>query len=228
MVYVYIRFNRPLTFFYDTIYMKVAIYVRVSKYDGSQDVTRQISDLTEFANSKNWEVVEVVQENISGRRKKREGTEKLINLARSNRIKKVLIHEVSRLGRNISDVFRTVEALTENKVSVFDLNTQQETLDRNGDKSHFATVLLPVMAGMSETWVRDHSKRIKSGLKQAKKKGFKLGRPPLKKFKNEDEVLYQLQIGTSLRKTAEVCAVGKDTVIKVKKKHIDKLDQTTF
>jgi DNA invertase Pin-like site-specific DNA recombinase len=81
--------------------MKTAIYTRVSKTDGSQDVARQVADLREFAKSQNWEIVFEVEEKISGRRTVRSGTQKLINLARSNQIQKVLIHEISRLGRNV-------------------------------------------------------------------------------------------------------------------------------
>jgi selenophosphate synthetase-related protein len=42
--------------------MKTALYTRVSKTDGSQDVARQVNDLREFAKSQNWEVVFEVEE----------------------------------------------------------------------------------------------------------------------------------------------------------------------
>lgn len=115
--------------------VKTAIYTRVSKTDGSQDVARQVADLREFAKSQNWEVVAEVEEKISGHRTGRNGTQKLINLARSNQIQKVLIHEISRLGRNVCDVYNTVEELAKNKVSVYDFNQKQETLDENFQKT---------------------------------------------------------------------------------------------
>jgi DNA invertase Pin-like site-specific DNA recombinase len=72
--------------------LKTAIYTRISKSDGSQDISRQINDLQEFAKSQNWEVVCIVEEKISGRRTGRSGTQKLINLARSNQIQKVYFY----------------------------------------------------------------------------------------------------------------------------------------
>ena len=175
--------------------MKTALYTRVSKTDGSQDVQRQINDLKEFTKSQNWEVVFEIEEKISGRRTARSGTQKLINLARSNQIQKVLIHDISRLGRNVCDVYNTVEELAKNKVSVYDFNQRQETLDANFQKTTFACLILPLLAGMAEEWMKQHVFRIKSGLKNAKAKGQKLGRPKATKLKKEDEIMKLINQG---------------------------------
>jgi DNA invertase Pin-like site-specific DNA recombinase len=132
---------------------KICIYTRISKSDGSQDIARQVYDLREFAKLQNWQIVEEIEEKISGRKTGRSGTAKLINLAKSNQIQKVLIHEISRLGRNVCDVYNTVEELAKNKVSVFDFNQKQETLDNNFQKTTFACLILPLLAGMSEEWM---------------------------------------------------------------------------
>lgn len=174
---------------------KICIYTRVSKADGSQDVARQVADLREFAKAQNWEVVFEVEEKISGRRTRRSGTQKLINLARSNQIQKVLIHEISRLGRNVCDVYNTVEELANNKVSVYDFNQRQETLDANFQKTTFACLILPLLAGMAEEWMKQHVFRIKSGLKNARAKGVTLGRPKAVKFKKEDEIMKLINQG---------------------------------
>jgi DNA invertase Pin-like site-specific DNA recombinase len=175
--------------------MKTLIYARVSKSDGSQDVERQLVELRELAKKNDWQVVEEVVENISGRKVRRQGTEKVINLARSNQIQKVLVHEISRLGRNLADVVRTVEELCKCKVSIYDLNQNQETLDEYFQKTTFANLIIPVLAGLGEEWVRQHSYRIKSGLKLAREKGGKLGRPKATKLKKEDEITKLLQQG---------------------------------
>lgn len=175
--------------------MQTLIYARVSKSDGSQDVERQIVELREFAKKQNWQVVEEIVENISGRRVKKAGTENIINLARGNKIQKVLVHEISRLGRNLVDVVMMVEELCKCKVSVYDLSQNQETLDENHQKTIFANLIMPVLAGLGEEWVRQHSYRIKSGLKLAKEKGKKLGRPKATKLKKEDEIIKLLKQG---------------------------------
>ena len=98
--------------------MQTLIYARVSKSDSSQDVERRLVELGEFAKKQNWQIAFEVVENISGRKVRRQGTEKIINLARSNQIQKVLVHEISRLGRNLAYVMRTVEELCKYKVSI--------------------------------------------------------------------------------------------------------------
>ena len=204
--------------------MKVAIYVRVSKSDGSQNVQRQIDDLEKFCSENNWEIVLRVSENISGRKRKREGTEQLINAARSNRIQKVVIHSVHRLGRNQFDMFRTCELLIEAKCSLYVVQDRQETLDSNFNKTQYAIFILPLLAGYAEQWIKDHSFSVKSGLKRAVKNGKKLGRPPGQKIKKEDEILGLLLQGKSLRKIQRTVSVARGTVIAVKKKFAGRLE----
>jgi len=74
----------------------LAIHARVSTAGQNQE--RQILDLEAFPKKMNWKVVEVIVEKISGKKTKRVATEKLIRLARGNRIVKVLTHEATRTG----------------------------------------------------------------------------------------------------------------------------------
>jgi DNA invertase Pin-like site-specific DNA recombinase len=46
--------------------MKVAIYVRVSKSDGSQNPDRQIDELKKFCKKKKWSPTEIIIENVTG------------------------------------------------------------------------------------------------------------------------------------------------------------------
>ena len=55
--------------------MKVAIYVRVSKLDGSQNPDKQIDELKKFCKKKKWSPTEIIIENVTGRKLKRQGTD---------------------------------------------------------------------------------------------------------------------------------------------------------
>ena len=175
--------------------MKIALYIRISKADGSQNTSRQFNQLRSFAKEQGWKIIEEIEEHVSGKKTNRSGTQKLINLAKSNQIQKILIHEVSRLGRNACDTYNTVEELAKYKVSVFDYNQRQETLDSNYQKTIYANIILPVLAGLSEQWLQEHTYRIKSGLEQARLKGVKIGRPKKEKSKKEDEILRIRKLG---------------------------------
>ncbi len=197
--------------------MKVALYCRVSKSDGTQSADRQVMDLRKYASEKGWMIVEEVVEHISGTITKRSGTTKLINLAKSNQIQKVLVHEISRLGRNIADVFNTIEELTNAKVSVYDLRQNQETLDENYNKTVYASLILPVLAGLNEEWIRQHRYRIKSGLERARATGKKLGRPKSIKVKKQEQIIECFKKGLSYRKIAKELGIAVATILKVKK-----------
>src|SRR5438309_209143 len=89
----------------------VAILVRVST--SKQETARQVHELTAYANSKDYKVVDICEETISGdsTSDERTGLQPIEQLAASGKIKKVLVHEVSRLARRNSVAHRFVEAL---------------------------------------------------------------------------------------------------------------------
>src|ERR1700736_6305019 len=89
----------------------VAILVRVSTQ--KQETARQISELRQYADSKKYEVFEVCQETISGSAEdgERHGLRRAEQLAREGKIKKVLVHEISRIARKNSVAHRFVETL---------------------------------------------------------------------------------------------------------------------
>ena len=97
----------------------VVILVRVST--NKQETTRQISELQAYADGKGYEVVEICRETISGRAEEadRHGLHRAEELARAGTVKKVLVHEISRLGRKNSVAHRFVEALEECCVSLY-------------------------------------------------------------------------------------------------------------
>lgn len=78
----------------------VAIFGRVSTL--GQEFDRQVSDLTKVADKLGYEVVEVITEKISGAKsnEERKGVQQLIKSAKAGNFQKVLVSEVSRLGRS--------------------------------------------------------------------------------------------------------------------------------
>ena len=80
----------------------VAILVRVST--AKQETARQISELRQYADGKGYEVLEVCEETISGSvgDDERHGLHRAAQLARDGHIKKVLVHEISRIARRNS------------------------------------------------------------------------------------------------------------------------------
>ena len=104
----------------------VAILVRVST--AKQDTARQISELRQYADGKGYDVIEVCQETISGSAEdhERDGLRRAEQLAREGKIKKVLVHEISRIACKNSVAHRFVETLEECGVSVLATRNQSK------------------------------------------------------------------------------------------------------
>ncbi|WP_293692607.1 recombinase family protein, partial [Spirosoma sp. 48-14] len=91
---------------------QAVIFVRVSKKE--QDYHRQLEDLRAVAQTQSAHVVTEISEKISGVRTNQErgGIQELLQLCRQGTIHKVLVCEVSRLGRSTVEVLQVVEELT--------------------------------------------------------------------------------------------------------------------
>ena len=200
----------------------VAILVRVST--SKQETDRQIQELQDHAKSQGYEVVEILRETISGKadQSEREGLIRCEELARAGKIKKVLVHEVSRIARRNSIAHKFVETMEDLGVSVFWKAQGLETLLPNGKRSHAAGIMLAIMAEAARNEVEVLSMRVRSGLAQAKRNGVTLGRPvgssiPVEMFlKKHSDIARLLKSDHSVRNTAKITGKGVSTVQRVK------------
>lgn len=184
-----------------------------------------MSELKAHAASKGWEVVAVCEElGVSGRADEsdRHGLQAALELAQAGKVKKVLVHEVSRLARRNSIVHRFVESLEEVGVSLYWHQQGVETLLASGKRNPAASVMLALLAEMARNETETLRERINSGLAEARRQGRKLGRPEgtgldasdlLEKHK---DVVRQLKSGQSVRNTAKITGKGASTVQRVK------------
>lgn len=92
---------------------KVVIFARVSSTNGTQDYERQINDLQTLASANNWTVEAIFAEKVSGAKKNTERTElmNMIDYINSHNIDKVIVTELSRLGRDTLQVLQAIEIL---------------------------------------------------------------------------------------------------------------------
>lgn len=200
----------------------VAILVRVST--SKQETDRQIQELEDHAKAQGYKVVEILRETISGKadQTEREGLIRCEELARTGKIKKVLVHEVSRIARRNSIAHKFVETMEDLGVSVYWKAQNLETLLPNGKRSHAAGIMLAIMAEAARNEVEVLSMRVRSGLAQAKRNGVKLGRPigssiPVEMFlKKHSDIVRLLKNGHSVRNTAKITGKSFSTVQRVK------------
>ncbi len=201
----------------------VAILVRVST--AKQETARQVSELKTYAASKDWNVIAVCEElGVSGRADEsdRHGLQAVLELAKAGKIKKVLVHEVSRLARRNSIVHQFVESLEEVGVSLYWHQQGVETLMASGKRNPAASVMLALLAEMARNETETLRERINSGLAEARRQGRKLGRPEgtgleaAELLEKHKDIVKQLKAGQSVRNTAKITSKGASTVQRVK------------
>ena len=203
--------------------LPVAILVRVST--SKQETSRQVSELREVAKTRGWRVVAVCEESgVSGgaHEDERHGLQDVVELATAGKIKKVLVHEVSRLGRRNSIVHKFVETLEELRVSLYWHAQGIETLLANGKRNPAASIMLALLAEMARNETETLRERINSGLAEARRKGVKLGRPAgsgydaARLLAEHKDIVKALKAGQSVRNAAKITGKGASTVQRVK------------
>jgi DNA invertase Pin-like site-specific DNA recombinase len=200
---------------------KALIYVRVSKTN--MDYERQISDLKEYASRMNYEVIEVISEKVSGSLKisHREGLQRVLKLAEEGAYQKLLVSEVSRIGRT-SEVHTVIEMLSTYKVSIFIGNYSMETLDKDGKPNSMIGFIMTMLAEFSRIEKETLVQRIQSGLEQARREGKTLGRrkdsiKSKTQYLNEyKSVIRLIKRNLSLREIASLSGISVNTVRKLK------------
>ncbi|MBK1883674.1 recombinase family protein [Luteolibacter pohnpeiensis] len=199
----------------------VAILVRVST--AKQETDRQISELQQVAEAKGWTVIETVKEHgVSGSSQVRPGLDRVLELAEAGKIRKILVHEVSRIARRNSIAHTFLDQLEDLKVSLYWHAQGIETLLPNGRRNPGAGIMFSLLAEMARAEKETLVERINSGLAEARRKGKTLGRPVGSSMDakaliaKHDDIARAVRAGKSLRDIAARTGKGLATVKRVK------------
>ena len=208
---------------------KAVIYARVSSQNDRQDTTRQVNDLKRFALSQDMEIVKTFEEHISGAKKleEREILTQCLDCCKNNSVKYLLISELSRLGRSTLQVLRSLEILHEAKVCVYIQNIGLYSLQPNGEVNPVASIMITILAEMSNIERGNIQYRLNSGRQQYINRGGKLGRrkgsikTAEQKKEEYKEVISLLKRGYSIRNVAKLTGFSIQTVQTVKNQFVN-------
>lgn len=204
------------------------IYARVSSVSDRQDTTRQVQDLQSYADKHDLKVEKVFEEHISGAKKleERQVLQECITYCIEHSVRFLLLSELSRLGRSTLQVLRSLEKLHEAKVSVFIQNLGIYSLLDDGRVNPIASILITVLAEMSNIERSNIQYRLNSGRAQYIANGGKLGRKV--GYRKDSEQLRDeyknaialLRKGYSVRAVAKLEGVSPTTIQKIKSEFI--------
>jgi DNA invertase Pin-like site-specific DNA recombinase len=151
---------------------RVALYARISTSNHGQDVTMQTRELREYVGRRGWTVAgEYVDVGISGTKDRRPELDKLMADALRRRFDSVIVWKFDRFARSVSHLLRalvTFQALGIHFVSL------SESLDTSTPAGKMVFTVLGAVAELERSLIVE---RVKAGLRNAKAKGKRLGRP---------------------------------------------------
>lgn len=102
---------------------------------------------------------------------------KIIELAKVGKITDVQVCSIDRLGRNLGDILKTVEFLTEHKVNLYIEDQGLNTMIKSeGKPNPTAKLIIDVMASVYEFERKIINERMQQGREIAKAKGKYKGR----------------------------------------------------
>ena len=208
---------------YITIMIKTVIFARVST--SSQEYERQVNELMVLANGNAWSVEAVFAEKVSGAKSNSERAEliRMVNYIENNHIDKVLVSELSRLGRDTLQVLEVIEMLNSIGISLYIQNYNIETLTKEGKVNAMSQFLITILAEVARMERKTIRERVESGYKNFRANGGKVGRKvgstKSKERKQQEyaKVIRSLRAGKSIRDTAMICSVSISTVQRIKK-----------
>lgn len=201
--------------------MDVVIFGRVSTL--IQDYDRQVNELTAICTQRGWTVRSVFTEKISGAKKNTERKElsKMIDYIKAQHIDKVLVTELSRLGRDTLQVLQVIETLNDMKVSLYIQNYNIETLNDDGNVNAMSQFLITILAEIARMERKTIRERMSSGYKNYREQGGIVGRKQ-GYIKSDDQMKQQysqeiklLRKGLSLREVSKLTGHSVNTVRKV-------------
>jgi len=114
--------------------MEAVIYSRVSTEE--QNPERQIVELTQYALNNNIKILKSFSDKISGTSKQqdRKGFEEMTSFIDSNSVKLVLVHELTRLGRNLRNTLNIIQDFKDKGINIFFYTENSYTITTDATK----------------------------------------------------------------------------------------------
>ena len=149
--------------------MKNLGYVRCSTSKQENSVDTQNKMITDFCEINKIKLDEIViDDGISGsgeKTNKRDGYNKVIDMINNNEVDNLIVISISRWGRNLGEIYKSVELMTKNDVNFYSI---KENIDTSSPYGRFTINLLSSLYEMELELIRE---RVKDTLKVKKENG---------------------------------------------------------
>jgi DNA invertase Pin-like site-specific DNA recombinase len=152
---------------------RVALYARVSTFAG-QNPEMQLVELREYAARRGWQVIEeYVDHGVSGAKESRPALNRLMADAKQRRFDVVAVWKIDRFGRSLKHLVNALADLESLGVAFVSL---KDSLDLTTASGRLLFQLVAAMAEFERSLIQE---RVRAGIRNARAKGRRLGRPRL-------------------------------------------------
>ena len=150
---------------------RVALYARVSTCNG-QDPEMQLRELREYAARRGWEIAgEYTDHGVSGSKDSRPELNQLMADAHRRKFDALLVWKIDRFGRSLKHLVNALADLCAYGVAFISF---RDNLDLSTPSGRLMFQIIGAMAEFERSLIQE---RVKAGLRNARAKGKKFGRP---------------------------------------------------
>jgi len=194
------------------ILTNICLYLRVSS--SSQTTDNQEMELLQLCERRGFNIVETYKETISGTKKNEDRKElsRMLEDMKKRKWTKIVIYDLTRLGRSVSEVVKTLSLLDEYKISLFSWKQNLDTDDGGMSKMFFYFVSI-----FSEMENSLRKSRQMVGIERVKKLGKKYGGNDFINDEQKSKIIDLREEGLSYRKIKEQVNVSLNSIGRVLK-----------
>jgi len=186
--------------------MRVALYARVSTLNG-QHPEMQLAELREYASRRGWKVVgEYVDEGISGSKESRPQLNQLMTDVHRRKFEVVLVWKIDRFGRSLKHLVNALADLDAYGVAFVSL---RDNLDLSTPSGRLMFQIIGAMAEFERALIQE---RVRAGLKSARARGQRLGRPRISV--DASQVVQLRASGASWSEISQQMGIGVGTAVR--------------
>jgi len=161
--------------------LRVAVYARVSTIGNGQSPEMQLRELREYCHRRGWQIShEYVDLGISGTKEKRPQLDLLLGDAHRRHFDAVVVWRFDRFARSVSHLLRALETFQALGIEFVSLSEQLDTSTPSGK------MVFTVLGAVAELERCLIVERVRAGMRNARAKGKRIGRPPRTPLSPED------------------------------------------
>jgi DNA invertase Pin-like site-specific DNA recombinase len=188
--------------------LRVALYARVSTIGSGQSPEMQLGELRDYCERRGWQIAdEYIDSGVSGAKDSRPELNRLMSDAYRRHLDTILVWKLDRFGRSLRHLVNALAELEARGVAFVSL---RDNLDLSTPSGRLMFQIIGAMAEFERSLIAE---RVKAGMRNARAKGRRIGRPsrtPItEELKSEISAAYQRGEGSFRSLAAQFgCSLG--------------------